>query len=59
MSMAQEERAQIVQYLRDTQAIHERHETDGYRPLVSKHHADSCKWAAEAILRGEHWTVVN
>jgi hypothetical protein len=56
MDMAQEERAQIVKYLRETQALHQMADD---RPLVRRHHADSCKWAADAIMRGEHWKIAN
>lgn len=52
--MAKEERNRIVRYLRDTQALFE---ASHDKPLVSRHHAQSCRYAADAIERGEHWQV--
>lgn len=58
MTMAKEERLQIVQFLRDTQAIFETRRQKGDEPIVCKHHAESCKYAAAAIERGEHWLAM-
>lgn len=55
MTMAREERERIVRYLRDTQAHFEKQ--NQATPLVAKHHAESCKFSADAIERGEHWIV--
>lgn len=57
MNMAQEERLRIVRYLRDTKAIFDKQQAERSKPLVSRHHAQACEYAANAIERGEHWLV--
>lgn len=52
--MAKEERNRIVRYLRDTQALFAARKD---QPIVSCHYAQSCRFVADAIERGEHWQV--
>ena len=50
------ERAAIVAYLRECQAIHERWaRSKGTSRGAHNHHADACKYAANAIEKGDHW----
>lgn len=48
------ERNAIVAYLRECEAIHQSNLRDGKNKTASKHHADACHFAADAIERGEH-----
>jgi hypothetical protein len=52
---AEEERAAIVAYLRETEAIH-KNWAKFYGTTKGKHdfHAEACKYAAEAIENGAH-----
>ena len=51
---ANTERAKIVAWLRDTQQICKEKMTQGILPLLHKHHAEHCKFSANAIESGEH-----
>ena len=51
---AADERAKIVAWLRDTQQICEEKMAQKILPLLHKHHAEHCKFSANAIEAGEH-----
>lgn len=52
---AEEERAAVVAWLRETEAIHlRRAKSRGTTRGEHNHHANACRWAAEAIELGEH-----
>jgi hypothetical protein len=48
------ERTLIVKFLRDCQGIHEANNLAGKDKTASKHHADACRYAADAIEEGAH-----
>lgn len=51
----EQERAAVVAWLRETEAIHLRWaKSRGTTRGDHNHHANACRWAAEAIERGEH-----
>lgn len=55
MTEAEAERAAVVAYLRETAEIHLRWaRTRGTTRGEHNHHANACRWAAEAIEMGEH-----
>ena len=55
---ADKERAAVVAYLRECQAIHERWaQSKGTAKGAHNHHANACKWAANYIEAGEHWFI--
>jgi hypothetical protein len=56
---AEQERAQIVKYLRETAAIFQGYVDEGDKPLLHRHHADSCTYAANAIEAGDHWIALD
>lgn len=51
---ALDERAAIVVYLRECEAIHQTNLRDGIDKTASKHHANACHYAARAIEEAEH-----
>lgn len=51
---AAEERAKIVEWLRETQEVFQRLIDLRKYPLVSKHHMEHCKHSADAIEAMEH-----
>lgn len=56
MTGPEKERAAVVAYLRECQAIHEREaRSKGTSRGERNYHADACKYAANAIEKGEHW----
>ena len=55
MRTPEQERAQIVKYLRETAAMLDDLTAQKITPLKSRFHADSCRLAANAIEIGEHW----
>jgi hypothetical protein len=48
------ERAAIVRYLRETAELHDENKSVPGLKVVSRHHADACRWAAECIEGGHH-----
>lgn len=56
---AKQERAQVVQYLRETAAIFQGYVNEGDKPLLHRHHVDSCTHAANAIEAGDHWIALD
>ena len=56
MTDAERERAAVVAYLRACEAIHIENANRKGQIQARKHHADACRYAADAIERGEHLT---
>lgn len=52
---AEQDRAQVVKYLRKTADIFQGYVNAGDKPLLHSHYANSCTYAANAIERGDHW----
>lgn len=51
---AEEERARIVDYLRETADILDALVLERVTPMKNRLHAQSCRYAANAIEAGEH-----
>ena len=56
---AEQERAQVVKYLRETAAIFQGYVDEGENPLLYRHHADGCTYAAISIEAGDHWIALD
>ena len=56
MNGPDKERAAVVAYLRECQALHERFaRSEGTKKGAHNYHAKACRNAAIAIESGEHW----
>jgi hypothetical protein len=51
---AEEERNAIVDYLRETADMLDALALERVTPMKCRHHAQSCRYAADAIEAGEH-----